>query len=79
MKALNAALTKHEKFFIHTGTYLIIEKLKSIAFRTLFRKVHLILGSYQIPLKKLVSVLETQGVSISSSLSNELKKYLLQL
>jgi len=62
LKALNAALTKHEKFFIHTGTYLIIEKLKSIAFRTLFRKVHLILGSYQIPLKKLVSVLETQGI-----------------
>jgi len=60
LKALNEALAKHEKFFIHTGTYLIIEKLKSITIRTLFRKVHLILGSHQIPLKKLLSVLEKQ-------------------
>lgn len=60
---LNKALTEHEKFFIQTGTYLILEKLRAITFRTLFRKVGQILETHLIPLKQLVSVLQAQGVT----------------
>ncbi|KAH9514711.1 PCI domain-containing protein 2 [Bulinus truncatus] len=39
---LNAALQKHETFFIRCGIYLILEKLKIITYRNLFKKVYLI-------------------------------------
>ncbi|KAI8743698.1 PCI domain-containing protein 2 [Biomphalaria glabrata] len=39
---LNAALQKHESFFIRCGIYLILEKLKIITYRNLFKKVYLI-------------------------------------
>ncbi|XP_059163667.1 PCI domain-containing protein 2-like isoform X2 [Physella acuta] len=39
---LNAALQKHEAFFIRCGIYLILEKLRIITYRNLFKKVYLI-------------------------------------
>lgn len=36
---LNDALTKHETFFIRCGIFLILEKLKIITYRNLFKKV----------------------------------------
>ena len=36
---LNQALSKHESFFISCGVYLILEKLKVITYRNLFKKV----------------------------------------
>lgn len=36
---LNEALTKHETFFIRCGIFLILEKLKIITYRNLFKKV----------------------------------------
>ena len=36
---LNDALTKNEAFFIKCGIYLILEKLKIITYRNLFKKM----------------------------------------
>lgn len=36
---LNDALSKHETFFIRCGIFLILEKLKIITYRNLFKKV----------------------------------------
>lgn len=36
---LNEALAKHETFFIRCGIFLILEKLKIITYRNLFKKV----------------------------------------
>uniref|UniRef100_A0AAQ5YBZ1 PCI domain-containing protein 2 n=1 Tax=Amphiprion ocellaris TaxID=80972 RepID=A0AAQ5YBZ1_AMPOC len=47
---LNEALNKHETFFIRCGIFLILEKLKIITFRNLFKKVYLLLRTHQLPL-----------------------------
>jgi len=36
---LNEALQTHELFFIKSGVYLILEKLKVITYRNLFKKM----------------------------------------
>ncbi|XP_018417753.1 PREDICTED: PCI domain-containing protein 2 isoform X2 [Nanorana parkeri] len=47
---LNEALGKHETFFIRCGIYLILEKLKIITYRNLFKKVYLLLRTHQLSL-----------------------------
>lgn len=47
---LNEALTRHETFFIRCGIFLILEKLKIITYRNLFKRVYLLLKSHQLPL-----------------------------
>uniref|UniRef100_A0A8C9Z9Y0 PCI domain-containing protein 2 n=1 Tax=Sander lucioperca TaxID=283035 RepID=A0A8C9Z9Y0_SANLU len=47
---LNEALSKHETFFIRCGIFLILEKLKIITYRNLFKKVYLLLRTHQLPL-----------------------------
>ncbi|NP_001007382.1 PCI domain-containing protein 2 [Danio rerio] len=47
---LNAALVKHETFFIRCGIFLILEKLKIITYRNLFKKVYHLLRTHQLPL-----------------------------
>ncbi|GAA6089768.1 PCI domain-containing protein 2 [Tachysurus ichikawai] len=47
---LNEALAKHETFFIRCGIFLILEKLKIITYRNLFKKVYHLLKTHQLPL-----------------------------
>ncbi|MBN3303574.1 PCID2 protein, partial [Amia calva] len=47
---LNEALAKHETFFIRCGIFLILEKLKIITYRNLFKKVYQLLKTHQLPL-----------------------------
>ena len=47
---LNKALDTNEKFFIKAGIYLILEKLKIITFRNLFKKVTLLMKTHQVPI-----------------------------
>ena len=63
VQLLNEALREHEAFFIHTGVYLILEKLRAITYRTLFKRVGHILGTHQIPLQSFLAALQAQGVS----------------
>ena len=43
---LNAAMEHHEAFFIRCGIYLILEKLKIITYRNLFKKVWVLLNAF---------------------------------
>jgi len=42
VRKFDEVIQKHEIFFIKFGIYLIVEKLKIIAYRNLFRKVYLL-------------------------------------
>lgn len=58
---LNEALLRHEAFFIQSGIYLILEKLKIVTYRNLFKKVFLLGGTYQLPLTSFVVALRLVG------------------
>lgn len=60
---LEQVICKYESFFIKCGIYLIVEKLKIIAYRNLFRKVYLILNTHQIPVEALQTALHLNGQS----------------
>ena len=55
---LNDALDANEKFFIRCGIFLILEKLKIITYRNLFKKVSLIMKTHQIPLSAFLTALK---------------------
>lgn len=61
LKLFDEIMEKHETFFIKCGIYLIVEKLKIIAYRNLFRKVYLILNTHQIPVEALQAALVYLG------------------
>ncbi|CAN7997540.1 unnamed protein product, partial [Ixodes hexagonus] len=48
---LDKALSVNEDFFIKSGIYLILERLKGITYRNLFKKVYLLLKTHQIPIE----------------------------
>lgn len=48
---LDKALAANEDFFIKSGIYLILERLKVITYRNLFKKVYLLLKTHQIPVE----------------------------
>ncbi|KAI8514204.1 PCI domain-containing protein 2 [Branchiostoma belcheri] len=60
---LNDAMARHEAFFIRCGIFLILEKLKIITYRNLFKKVYLLLNTHQLPLDAFVVALRTMGVT----------------
>ncbi|XP_059469925.1 PCI domain-containing protein 2 [Neocloeon triangulifer] len=60
---LSRAIEKHEAFFIKNGVYIMLEKLRMIAFRNLFKKVYHILNSHQIDIAALNVALKFSGVS----------------
>ena len=39
IRLLNATFIKYERFFIGAGIYLLLEKLKFVAYRNLFKKM----------------------------------------
>uniref|UniRef100_M3ZVM9 PCI domain-containing protein 2 n=2 Tax=Xiphophorus TaxID=8082 RepID=M3ZVM9_XIPMA len=58
---LNEALSKHETFFIRCGIFLILEKLKIITYRNLFKK-YLLLKTHQLPLDAFLVALRMMQV-----------------
>ena len=61
LKRFDELMMMHELFFINCGIYLIMDKLKILVYRNLFKKLHLILNTYQIPLESLKDILEFLG------------------
>uniref|UniRef100_A0A674EQV6 PCI domain-containing protein 2 n=1 Tax=Salmo trutta TaxID=8032 RepID=A0A674EQV6_SALTR len=59
---LNEALAKHETFFIRCGIFLILEKLKIITYRNLFKKVYQLLKTHQLPLDAFLVALKMMQV-----------------
>lgn len=62
IRSLEGVMAKHEAFFIDAGIYLIVEKLKLIAYRNLFKKVYLALNTHQIPVLSLLVALQMYGM-----------------
>ncbi|EGT52063.1 hypothetical protein CAEBREN_31878 [Caenorhabditis brenneri] len=60
---LDATLIRNEAFFIQCGIFLMLEKLRMITFRTLFKKVSQIVGTAQIPLEAFQTALRFVGVN----------------
>lgn len=61
LKTIDSVINKYESFFIKVGIYLIVEKIKILAYRNLFRKVYLIENTHQIPVSSLQAALEFTG------------------
>lgn len=59
---LNEALQRNETFFIKCGIYLILEKLKIITYRNLFKKVYLILKTHLLPIESFTAALRMMQV-----------------
>lgn len=64
LKLFDELMEMHETFFIKCGIYLIVDKLKIIAYRNLFRKVYLILNTHQIPVEDLQIALVSLGQDV---------------
>ncbi|VEN34856.1 unnamed protein product [Callosobruchus maculatus] len=64
LKLFDQLMEKHESFFIKCGIYLIVDKLKIVAYRNLFRKVYLILNTHQIPVESLMNALQFLGQDV---------------
>ena len=62
LKSLEGVMNKHELFFTGAGIYLIVEKLKLIAYRNLFKKVYLALNTHQIPVESLLAAMQMHDV-----------------
>ncbi|XP_060577197.1 PCI domain-containing protein 2-like [Ruditapes philippinarum] len=62
IRQLNAVMEKHEHYFIKCGIYLILEKLKIIAYRNLFKKVYLIKKTHQLPIQSFTRALQWMEV-----------------
>ncbi|KAL1480023.1 hypothetical protein MTO96_051383 [Rhipicephalus appendiculatus] len=56
------ALAANEDFFIKNGIYLILERLKVITYRNLFKKVYLLLKTHQIPMDAFLVALKFMKV-----------------
>lgn len=52
LKRLADAMVAHQTFFIKCGVYLILEKLRTITYRNLFKKVYLLSGSVQLDISR---------------------------
>lgn len=61
VRKFDETMQKYEAFFIDTGIYIIVEKLKIIAYRNLFKKVYLILQTHQIDLQHFLNALQFSG------------------
>jgi len=43
---------------VRRGTYLLLEKCKMICYRTLFKRIHLVLGRHQVLLQHIAKILK---------------------
>jgi len=57
VKLLNETFVENERFFIGAGIYLLLEKLKFVAYRNLFKKIYLIQNSHQLAISLFVQSL----------------------
>jgi len=61
LRQLNVALQRHQHFFIRCGIFLMLEKLKVITYRNLFKKVAQILNTHLIKLDAFLVVMHYLG------------------
>jgi len=65
LKTFHASLTTYQDFFIRHGVYLMLEKLKTLVYRNLIKKIWLLQGKVsQVRLQKVIASVVWQGVPI---------------
>uniref|UniRef100_A0A182WHI1 PCI domain-containing protein 2 homolog n=1 Tax=Anopheles minimus TaxID=112268 RepID=A0A182WHI1_9DIPT len=62
VRRFDEAIRRHEMFFINAGVYLIVEKMKILTYRNLFKKVHQLLQTHQIDMNAFQTALQFSGV-----------------
>ncbi|RWS24846.1 PCI domain-containing protein 2-like protein [Leptotrombidium deliense] len=58
LRKLDAALEHYSDFYWNFGIYLVLEKLRIIAYRNLFKKVCLIMKTHQVPISSFQQILK---------------------
>ena len=64
LKTFHATLQLNQDEFIRRGTYLLLEKCKSVCHRNLFKRIYLILEKHQLPLDNVVRVMKWLEIDI---------------
>lgn len=62
LRAFQAGLVEHQDGFIRQGTYLMLEKCKTVCYRNLFKRVHIILEKHQISLHQVANAFKWLGM-----------------
>lgn len=62
LQKMNSELNKYEGFFLACGVYLILEKLKLITYRNLFKKVCAIMKTHLLPIEVFTTALRLMKV-----------------
>jgi hypothetical protein len=57
----NNDMEEYEDFFIESGVYLFLEKLKMTTYRNLFKRLARLINTAQIPIESLVNILKFLG------------------
>lgn len=61
--AYSSQLTAYQDKFIQQGTFIMMEMLKLLAYRNLFKRTHFVLDSFQVPLSNFLKALQVSGVT----------------
>lgn len=64
LRKFNDALLEFQHRFITQGTYLLLEKCKTVCYRNLFKRIHVVLEKHQIPLNHVARVFKWLGMPI---------------
>lgn len=64
LRQFNDTLLKYQDKFIQRGTYLLLEKCKTVCHRNLFKRVYKIMGKHQLPLDNVASAMKWLGMEI---------------
>lgn len=66
LRGIDKVMEEQEMFFIKSGIYLIVEKLKIVAYRNLFKKVYQIEGSHLIDIVAFQVALQVAGQDVDA-------------
>lgn len=64
LRTFQDGLVKYQDRFIRQGTYLLLEKCKTVCYRNLFKRIHLILDKHQISLSYVARAFHWLGMPI---------------
>ncbi|KAA0190527.1 Transcription associated recombination protein [Fasciolopsis buskii] len=62
LRQMDSELTQHESFFLSCGVYLILEKLKLITYRNLFKRICSIMKTHLLPIDVFTAALRLMGM-----------------
>tara|TARA_B110001450_G_C17319921_1_gene358975 strand:+ start:61 stop:450 length:390 start_codon:yes stop_codon:yes gene_type:complete len=64
LRTFQDGLIQFQDNFIRQGTYLLLEKCKTVCYRNLLKRVHKIIGNHQMPLNDITNAYKWLGMPI---------------